>query len=87
MNTELTEVLATELRKIEFIEVLNKDVNFSYAKIQGRFIANFTATVLPKDTAITDQELKTMIIDFLKANLTHGYDNIYEVYQINVVRD
>lgn len=87
MNTELTEILDDELQKIQYIEVLKKDVSFSNNRINGRSIARFNATVLPIDTVITDQELKTGIIQYLKENLSHDFEDIYEVYQINVARD
>lgn len=87
MNTELTEDLDAELRRIDYIKVLNKEVRFSNTKLEGRSIANFEATILPKDTVISDQDLKTAVIQHLKSNLGDRGQTIYRVYQINIVRD
>lgn len=87
MNTELNEVLGKELEKIQYIKVLNKDVTFTNVKMDDRSIANFSATIVAQDTTISSEELKSNILEYLKVNLTHPYDNIYEVYEINVVED
>ncbi len=87
MNTELTEELNAELKKIKYIEILEKDVSFPNKKMDGRSIAKFHATVLPKDTTITAENLKEDIIDHLKRNLHLQDKNIYKVYQIDVVKD
>ena len=87
MNTELNEVLGKELQKVDYIKVLNKDVTFTNVKMGQKSIANFSATIVAKDTAMSSEELKINILNYLKANLTHSYENIYEVYQINVVED
>ncbi|WP_235942651.1 DUF389 domain-containing protein, partial [Salinimicrobium oceani] len=43
MNTELNEVLNTELQKIPYILVLNKDVTFTNEKFEGTPVATFAA--------------------------------------------
>lgn len=87
MNTELAEELDAELKKIDYIEVLNKDVTFTNNQLNGRSIANFQATILPKDTAISSEALKKTIVEHLKENLNLDERNIYQVYQIQVVED
>ena len=87
MNTELAEVMDTEMEKLDYIQVLNKDVTFTNVKRGGRSIATFEATILKRDTTISDQEVKTRVIEHLKQNMQYPYENIYEVYQIHVVED
>lgn len=87
MNTELTEDLDAELDKIHYIKVLNKEVRFSNVKLEGKSVANFEATILPKDTVISDQALRTSVIEHLKSSLDSRDQNIYRVYRINIVRD
>lgn len=87
MNTELAEELDAELKKISYIEVLNKDVTFTNNELNGRSIANFQATILPKDTVISSEALKKTIVEHLKENLHLDQRNIYQVYQIQVVQD
>ncbi|UJH90472.1 hypothetical protein LZ575_16860 [Antarcticibacterium sp. 1MA-6-2] len=88
MNTELAKVLTKELNKLEYIKVLSKDVTFTNEMIDDRSIAKFEATLLPKDTSIGQEELKSLVIDHLKENMKYPYRNdIYEVFQINVVTD
>jgi uncharacterized hydrophobic protein (TIGR00271 family) len=87
MNTELNEKLDAELKKLDYIEVLGKDVSFPNKKIKGLSIANFEATVLPKDTVVAQEALKRTIIQHLKKNLDFRDKNIYQVYQIHVVED
>lgn len=87
MNTELAEDLTTELQKLDYIEVLNKDVTFTNEKYKGLSVANFQATILPKDTTISTEVLKQNIIQHLKKNLQIQEKNIYRVYQIEVVED
>lgn len=87
MNTELTEALEKELKKIEYIEVISKDVTFINSKLKGRSIANFQATILPKDTAISEKDLKARVLQHLKKNLNFRDKNVYQVYQIQVVED
>jgi uncharacterized hydrophobic protein (TIGR00271 family) len=88
MNTELAEVLDAELQKLDYIKVLNKDVTFSNEKMDNRSLARFEATILPQDTVIEAEALKTAVIDHLKKNMTYPYrQDIYEVYEIRVVTD
>lgn len=88
MNTELAEELDAELKKIDYIKVLNKDVTFSNEKMNDRSIARFEATVLAKDTVIEDEVLRQNIIQHLRDNLNYPFrDNIYQVYEIRVVTD
>lgn len=87
MNTELTEIFDRELQKFGSVKVLDKSVEFTNEKIGNRSIAKFEATVLLLDTTRTNAELKGAVILHLKKNLDHSFDNIYETYQINVVRD
>lgn len=88
MNTELAEVLDAELQKIDYIKVLNKDVTFSNVKMENKSLARFEATILAKDTIITDEDLKLNVIKHLKDNLDYPYrEDIYEVYEIRVVTD
>lgn len=87
MNTELTEILDKELQKLPYIEVLNKKAIFANTKIKNRSVATFTATLLPQDTTLSQEEVKSAVIEHLKKNMKHPYENIYEVYQINLVED
>ncbi|MDT0685367.1 DUF389 domain-containing protein [Autumnicola psychrophila] len=87
MNTELAEVLGSELNKIPNIKVLNKDVTFTNVERNNKSIANFEATILKTDTIISSEELKDGIVQHLKKNMKYPYDDIYEVYQIHVVTD
>lgn len=88
MNTELAEVLDKNLGEINYIQVLNKDVTFSNVKRDNKSIARFEATILPRDTAISKEDLETTVIEYLKKNMTYPYRNeIYEVYEIRVVKD
>ena len=87
MNTELGEVLDKNLQELDYIEVLNKDVTFSNTKKENRPIAIFKATVLKKDKDISDEELKSQVIQYLKENMNYKLENIYEVFQIHVVTD
>lgn len=87
MNTELAEELDAELKKIDYIEVLNKDVTFTNNQLNGRSIANFQATILAKDTVISRGALQETVIEHLKENLNLDERNIYQVYQIQVVED
>ncbi|UZH54030.1 DUF389 domain-containing protein [Salinimicrobium tongyeongense] len=87
MNTELTEELDKKLNKLDFIEVINKDVSFTNTKINGNPTVSYTISVLPRDTTISEAVLKKRIIEYLKENLQYQDDNIYEVYQVNVAED
>lgn len=88
MNTELAEVLDKELRKLDYIKILNKDVTFSNEKHDNRSLARFEATILANDTIISDVDLKSAVIDHLKKNMDYPYKNdIYEVFEIRVVKD
>ncbi len=88
MNTELVIELNKELQKLDHIKVLNKDVTFTNEKLKNRSIARFHATILPLDPGVNDEELRTQIIIFLKENLNYEYqEDIYQVYQIDIVRD
>ncbi len=88
MNTELVEALDGELKKMDHIKVLNKDVTFSNVKLEDRSIARFHATILPLSPGLSDDELRLQIIDHLKKNLNYKYqEDIYQVFQIDIVRD
>lgn len=87
LNTELTEELDEALKKIGYIEVLNKEVSFPNTQAQGRSIAYFQATILPKDTAISEEALQKAVLDHLKKNLHFPDKNIHNVYKVNVVYD
>lgn len=87
MNTELTERLDNELNKLNYIEVINKDVSFINTMIKGNPTVNYNVTILPKDTSLSEKELKKRIIDHLKKNILYQDENIHEVYQINVAED
>lgn len=88
MNTELSKVLDSELKKIDYIKVLNKDVTFSNEKLKDRSIARFEATILPVDTIIPEEELRSTVINHLKENMNYPYrENIYEVFEIRIVTD
>ncbi len=87
MNTELTEKLDRELNKLDYVEVIKKDVSFTNTRIKGNPTVSYNVTVLPKDTALSDAVLKKRIIDHLKQNIKYQENNIYEVYQINVAED
>lgn len=88
MKKELAEVLDAELRKIYFIEVLNKDVTFSNEKLKDKSIARFEATILAKDTVINDEALKALVIQHLKDNMAYpDQEVIHQVYEIRVVTD
>ena len=85
MNTELNEVLNSELQKIPYILVLNKDVTFTNEKYRDTPVATFSATIMLKDTVIEKEELKSQVIAHLKKNMNYDIDNLYEVYDITVV--
>lgn len=87
MNTELAEVLNKNLKELDYIRVLDKDVTFSNIKSDGRPVAIFETTVLKKDKSIPDEALKAQIIQYLKENMGYKVDNIYEVFNITVVTD
>ncbi len=88
MNTELVEELNGELEKMENIKVLNKDVTFSNVELDDRSIARFHVTLLPLNREISDEKLRSQIIDQLKNNLNYKYmEEIYQVFQIDIVRD
>lgn len=87
LNTELAEALNSELQKLDYIQVLNKNVTFTNTKYNGQSVANFEATILPKDTTISEEVLKKNVIEYLKNNLHFPEKNIYKVYQISVVED
>ncbi len=88
MNTELAKELTEELNNLEYIKVLSKDVTFTNERINDRSIAKFEATLLPKDTSISQEELKSLVIKHLKENMEYPYRNeIYEVFDISVVTD
>jgi uncharacterized membrane protein len=87
MNTELTERMDNELKNLNYIRIINKNVTFTNTKINDKPTVNFQATVLPKDTLISDEALKNAIINHLKENVNYQNENIHKVYQINVVRE
>ncbi|MGB7841378.1 MAG: DUF389 domain-containing protein [Salinimicrobium sp.] len=87
MNTELTERLDTSLDKLDFIEVISKDVSFTNTNINGRPTVSYNVTVLKKNPGMTEKELKKVIIEHLKQNITYQDENIHEVYQINIAED
>ncbi|MCY2685621.1 DUF389 domain-containing protein [Salinimicrobium sp. TH3] len=87
MNTELTEELDKALNELEFIEVIEKDVNFTNTRIKGNPTVSYNVTVLPRDSSLPESVLKKRIIDHLKQNIKHQDDNIYEVYQVNIAED
>jgi uncharacterized hydrophobic protein (TIGR00271 family) len=88
MNTELVEELNGELKKMDYIKVLNRNVTFSNVEVDNRSIARFHATILPLNPGISDEELRLQIIDHLKKNLNYKYkEDIYQVFQIDIVRD
>lgn len=88
MNTELVEELSGELQKMDNIKVLNKDVTFSNIQLEDKSIARFHATILPLNREISDDDLRLHIIDHLKENLNYKYkEDIYQVFQIDIVRD
>lgn len=66
MNTELTELLASELQKLENIEVISKEVSFTQTKINGKATVQYDVTVLPKNKKMNKEDLKMTIIDHLK---------------------
>ena len=87
MNTELTELLASELQKLENIEVISKEVSFTQTKINGKATVQYDVTVLPKNKKMNEEDLKVTIIDHLKKNIRYHDDNLHEVYQIKIVED
>lgn len=87
MNTELAEKMDAELKKIPNIKVLNKEVTFTNVEYKGKAIANFSAVIMAIDTTISAAQLEAGIVEHLKQNLIYPYENIYQVFQINVVED
>ncbi|MGI0105066.1 DUF389 domain-containing protein [Salinimicrobium sp. WS361] len=87
MNTELTEEFDKKLHKLDFIEVINKDVSFTNTKINGNPTVSYSVTVLPKNTDVSETVLKKRIIEYLKENLKYHDDDIYQVYQVNIAED
>ncbi|SFG00751.1 DUF389 domain-containing protein [Salegentibacter agarivorans] len=88
LNTELTDELNSQLRKLDSsIVILNKSVSFTNTKYKDTPVAIFKSTVLKKDPNISDNQLKTQIITHLKENMKYEIKNLYEVYQIDVVSE
>jgi uncharacterized hydrophobic protein (TIGR00271 family) len=85
MNTELNEVFDAELQKLPYIKVLNKDVSFTNEKYENTPIATFGATLMLLDTLREKEEVKANVIEHLKKNMEYDLDNLYEVYDINIV--
>lgn len=85
MNTELNEVFDSELQKFPEILVLNKNVTFTNEKFRDIPVVNFAATILLKDTLQGKEEVKAQIIEHLKKNIDYDVENLYKVYDINVV--
>lgn len=87
MNTEFTEELDASLNKLNYIEVINKDVSFTNTKIDGNPTISYNVTVLPKDTGMSEKALKKAIIEHLKKDIHYEERNVHEVYQINIAED
>ena len=85
LNTEYNQVLNTELQKLPYIKVLNKNVTFTNEKYKGTPVATFGATVMLTDSLLEDEEVKTKIIEHLKENMNFDVENLYKVYDINIV--
>ena len=85
MNTELTQTLDTQLRKLQYIKVLNNNVVFTNEKYRGIPVVTIGATVMLTDTLIKKEVAREQIIDYLKTNLNYDVENLYIVYDLNVV--
>ena len=85
MNTELSQVLDIELQRLPYIKVLNNNVIFTNEKYKGTPVVTFGATVMRTDTLLTDEEVKARIVEYLKENMILDVENLYKVYDINVV--
>lgn len=85
MNTELTEVLDSELQTLPYVKVLNKDVTFTNEQYRDIPVATFGAVLMLTDTTMKKEEAKTKIIQHLKRNMNYDYDNLFEVYDIKIV--
>lgn len=87
LNTELTDELNIQLKKIESIEILNKSVSFTNTTYNGTPVAIFKATVLKKNKNINDNQLTAEIISYLKENMEYKAENLYETFQIEIVKE
>lgn len=85
LNTELNEELDAELKKIPEILVLNRDVTFTNEKFRNTPVVTFAATIMLKDSTLEEERVKAQIIEHLKNNMHYDFENLYEVYDINVV--
>ncbi|WP_423817901.1 DUF389 domain-containing protein [Salinimicrobium sp. TIG7-5_MAKvit] len=85
MNTELNEVLNSELQKIPYILVLNKDVTFTNEQYENTPVARFAATIMLRDTSMQKEEVRARVIEHLKQNMNYDIENLYEVYEISIV--
>ena len=85
MNTELTQIMDTELEKLTYIKVLNNDVVFTNEKFKGTPVVTFGVTVMLTDSLLEEKEVKANIIEHLKKNINYDVENLYKVYDINVV--
>ncbi|MEG9327283.1 DUF389 domain-containing protein [Salinimicrobium catena] len=85
MNTELTEILDSELQNLSYIKVLHKGVTFTNEKFQDTPVVTFGATIMLKDTTMDQETAKKRIIEYLKKNMEYDYDNLYEVYDIKIM--
>lgn len=87
LNTELTDELNTQLKKLSSIEVLSKNVSFTNTKYKDKPVAIFKATVLKKNKSFSNTQLTSIIIEHLKESMEYEIENIYEVFQIDIVEE
>lgn len=87
MNTELTEKVQEELSTIEYAEIIQKNVDFANIEIEGKPTVIFHVTALPKNTDMTNDEIKNAITQKLKKNITLQKENIHYTYDISVLTD
>ena len=87
MNTEFTELLQTELEDVSYAEILQKEVDFANKKINGKPTVIFYVTALPKNTEMTNEEIKNSLIDRLKKNIDLQKENVYYTYDISILTD
>jgi uncharacterized hydrophobic protein (TIGR00271 family) len=87
MNTEITEALGGKLNELDYIEVINKNANFTNTRLNGKSIVNLQATIFAKDTVIAAERLKQQVLEHLRENLHYRDDVTHKVYEITVVED
>lgn len=75
------------MSQMENIHPIEETVEFTGEKIKGLPVVRYSATVLKKDASISDSLLKRSIIEHLKEKILKFDDELYEVYEINILSE